>query len=229
MKGSAPIELTRLTKIVPDKSKVFRVCDDRQFHVCRWVKRAGTASQQLRLLLVHMQGALLLSANPHLDLASSKHSFRPPAVKSSSAIRTDHCIFPGRGCGLSAGKSLQFCGSSLCRGLQPQGLVRQRFPEPREGSFELTGAHAGGGAKLAQPVQVPQPGKDGASPAQIFQTALNALDLFDSADEVDNDAGSYEDIAVDQQGAAAAVVGRAVYEVSSLPHQRALSNNTRSS
>lgn len=158
-----------------------------------------------------MQGAAQLFPNTHLK--SSNHKLRPLVEDTLLTVQAHRFVSSGRQFRPSAVETLRFCGSSLCRGLQPQSFLRPRLCEPREDAADPVGAHSGGGAKLAQPVQVPQPGKDGASPAQIFQTALNALDLFDSADEIDDDSASYEDIAVDQQQAAAAVVGRAVYEV----------------
>ena len=158
-----------------------------------------------------MQGAAQLYPNTHLK--SGKHKLRPLAEDKLLAVQAHRFVSSGRHPRPSAVENLRFSGSSLCRGPQPQSFLRQRLCEPREQAFDPVGAQSGGAAKLAQPVQVSQPGKDGASPAQIFQTALNALDLFDSADEVEDDSVSYEEIAVDQQQAAAAVVGRAVYEV----------------
>lgn len=158
-----------------------------------------------------MQGAAQL--HPHPSFKCGKQKLRPLVEDNLWAVQAQRFVSSGRHSGPSAVDAHRFCGSSLCRGLQPQSFLRQRLCEPREEAADLVGAHTGGGAKLAQPVQVPQPGKDGASPAQIFQTALNALDLFDSADEIEEDSANYEDIAVDQQQAAAAVVGRAVYEV----------------
>ena len=119
--------------------------------------------------------------------------------------------------GLCPTPSHHFCGSSLSRGRSQR---KQHLPDFGESLPDCLEARAASGPKLAQPVQVPQPGKEDATPAQIFQTALNALDLFDTPDEASEEGASYEDIAVDQQEAAASVVGRAVYEVKPLAAQR---------
>ena len=55
--------------------------------------------------------------------------------------------------------------------------------------------------------------QDSAAPPDIFQSALNALDLVSPTESYDPDYGEHhEDISL-EQGQAAAQVGKAVYEV----------------
>lgn len=106
---------------------------------------------------------------------------------------------------------LGLSNSALVQGFRlPRAQLLESFRSRSKRSARTSPALPSGTDYQVQPPDVLQ---DSAAPPDIFQSALNALDLVSPTESYDPDFDEHhEDISI-EQGQAAAQVGKAVYEV----------------